>query len=94
MKELGFPIAEQQPVIHCELFEDNNGALAIAQFTKMRPRTKHINSKYFHFLEYTSREGAPFTFSKIRTEDQPADIFTKPLSEWLLAKHRMWIMGW
>ena len=39
MKELGFDILPQGPVIHCKAFEDNNGALAIAKVPKMRPRT-------------------------------------------------------
>ena len=94
MKELGFPIFPQGPVVHCEAFEDNNGALAIAKFPRMRPRTKHINNKYFHFLEYTSREDAPFTFSRIDTEQQPADVLTKPLPLDPFEKHRKWLLGW
>ena len=94
MKDLGFPISAASPQVHCELFEDNNGALAIAKFPKMRPRTKHINIKYFHFLEYTSREDSLITFHKIDTEDQPADMLTKPLASDTLAKHRLFTQGW
>ena len=81
-------------MIHCKAFEDNNGALAIAKVPKMRPRTKHINLKYFHFLEYTSRDDAPFSFEKIDTEEQPADMPTKPLALELLVRHRKWLLGW
>ena len=94
MKELGFDIVPNDPVSHCTAFEDNNGALAIASVPRMRPRTKHINNKYFHFMEYTSREGAPFSFKRIDTESQPADMLTKPLAFDLLAKHRKWLLGW
>ena len=94
MKERGFEISPEGPVVHCEAFEDNNGALAIASVLKMIPRTKHINNKYFHFVEYTSRDDAPFSFKRIGTEDQPADMLTKPLSLDLLRKHRKWLLGW
>jgi len=94
MKERGFAIVPDGPVVHCRAFEDNNGALAIASVPRMRPRTKHINNKYFHFVEYTSREGAPFSFEKIDTESQPADMLTKPLSLVLLERHRKWLLGW
>jgi hypothetical protein len=54
MTELGFPVGSGGKALHCELFEDNSGALAIAFMLKVRPRTKHINNKYFHFLDHTS----------------------------------------
>jgi hypothetical protein len=94
MKSLGFQISPAGPQISCEAFEDNNGALAIASVPKMRPRTKHINNKYFHFMEYTSRDDAPFEFLPIDTADQPADMLTKPLSQEPLEKHRRWTLGW
>ena len=94
MKGLGFDILPDGPTIHCEAFEDNNGALAIANVPKTRPRTKHINCKYFHFLEYTQGEGSPFSFSPIDTEDQPADMLTKALSFLPFEKHRKWLLGW
>ena len=82
------------PVVHCEAFEDNNGALAIASIPKMRPRTKHINNKYFYFVGYTSRDDAPFAFRRIDTEEQPADMLTKLLSLVPLVKHWKWLLGW
>jgi hypothetical protein len=54
MKDLGFPVGSGDKHICCELFKDNNGALAIALMPKVRPGTKHINNKYFHFLDHTS----------------------------------------
>ena len=94
MKALGFDIVPEGPTIHCKAFEDNNGALAIAKVPRMRPRTKHINTKYFHFVEYTSWEDAPFSFEKIDTAVQPANMLTKPLSLELLVRHRKWLLGW
>jgi hypothetical protein len=94
MLELGFPVNTSSRTIHCTIFEDNSGALEIARVPKARPRTKHMNNKYFHFMEYTTREEAPYHFEKIATEDQPADILTKPLAEALHEKHRRTIQGW
>ena len=94
MKELGFQVLHKSPKVHCKLFEDNSGALAIAKFPKVRPRTKHINVKYFHFVEYTTREDNPFEFLKIDTKEQPADALSKPLPLDLFVKHRKWLLGW
>jgi hypothetical protein len=35
MKDFGFPVGSGNKDIHCELFEDNNGALAIASMPKV-----------------------------------------------------------
>ena len=94
MRELGYPMPHTSPKVHCKLFEDNSGALAIAKFPKVRPRTKHINVKYFHFVEYTTREDNPFEFLKIDTKEQPADALSKPLPYDLFVKHRKWLLGW
>ena len=96
MASLGFPILARQreQTIHCSVFEDNSGALQIATVPKMRPRMKHINNMYFHFVEYTSRDDSPFSFHKVATEDQSADMLTKPLPLPALEKHRKTILGW
>ena len=94
MKELGFPVITDQNTIHCSVFEDNSGALAIAKLPKTRPRTKHINAKYFQFLHHTQGEGAPYSFHHIGTDEQPADMLTKPLPPPKLFKHRQWLLGW
>jgi hypothetical protein len=48
MKELGFPVVTYNNSIHCHVFEDNSGVLAIAKVPKTSPRTKRIHVKYFH----------------------------------------------
>jgi hypothetical protein len=50
-KDLGVPVMNQQPKVMCKVFEDNAGAIEIANVPKMRPRTKHLNIKYHHFRE-------------------------------------------
>jgi hypothetical protein len=53
-KAHGTPNVMVMPAIHCKVFEDNSGALAMAQVPKMRPRTKHLNVKYHHFRTYVA----------------------------------------
>ena len=36
----------------CRVFEDNSSARTIATVPKYRPRAKHINIKYWHFIEH------------------------------------------
>ena len=55
-------------------------------YPKMLPRTKHLNIKYHHFREEV-RKGT-ISIYPTRTEDQIADIFTKPLPEAPFMKFR------
>jgi hypothetical protein len=80
------------PKVQCKLFEDNSGALELANVAKMRPRTKHINAKYHHFRQYVADKNIKVL--KIATLDQLADILTKNLPETLFSKFRKLICGW
>ena len=42
-------IDTMNPRIYCEVYEDNSGALTIANEHKYTPRTKHLNIKLHHF---------------------------------------------
>ena len=42
----GVPIRDSPTQVKCTLFEDNTGAVEIANIPCIRPRTKHINVKY------------------------------------------------
>jgi hypothetical protein len=92
LKAHGFNMISVTPKIHCKVFEDNSGAIEIANVPKMRPRTKHINIKYHHFRDYVER--GEITIQQIASEDQPADMLTKPLNSQLINRHRKFIMGW
>ena len=85
-------LGKTQTLVRCSVFEDNMGALELSKVPKMRPRTKHINIKYHHFRKHV--QDGTITVQHISTEEQIADIFTKPLSEKLFKKHRQSIMGW
>jgi hypothetical protein len=91
-KQKGLMLFSDPPKIHCKLFEDNSGAIELANVPKMRPRTKHINVKYHHFRDYVENED--ISINKIDTADQPADMLTKPVNQPVLAKHRYTVMGW
>ncbi|KAL7565945.1 hypothetical protein ACA910_008403 [Epithemia clementina (nom. ined.)] len=80
------------PAVHCSVWEDNSGALEMAKVHKVRPRTKHLNNQYHHFRGYVDRREIEL-FAKA-TDEQIADMLTKPLPEGLLCKHRRSLMGW
>jgi len=92
LKEKHFLNEIKTPMIHCKAFEDNSGALELATSPKMRPRTKHINIKYHHFRSYV--ESGQISLQKVSTENQLADIFTKPLSYPLFSKLRTTLLRW
>jgi hypothetical protein len=90
-RQQGIPVLNATLKICCKVFEDNAGAIKIANVPKMRPRTKHLNIKYHHFREEV-RKGT-ISIYHTRTQDQIADIFTKPLPETPFVKFRE-KMGW
>jgi hypothetical protein len=51
MRECDFQVICTAPYVYCKVFKDNPGALKLAQLPKLRPRTKHINMCYHHFLQ-------------------------------------------
>jgi hypothetical protein len=92
MEYYGFPVFGEKPTVHCRVYEDNSGALAMAKEFKYRPRTKHLCVKLHHFRHYV--EAGRITVLPISTELQPADMLTKPLNDVLHKRHRKTVMGW
>jgi hypothetical protein len=92
MHHKGFITNLTEPDIHCRVFEDNSGAIEIAQTTKYRPRTKHINTQYHHFRYFV--DTGKISLQYIPSKDQLADMLTKslPLSD--LQRLRKRLMGW
>lgn len=76
------------------VFEDNNGALLLAQgdAPKMTPRSKHIAIMY-HWWRYHAERGAT-SVVKIDTKIQQADILTKGLPRAQFEALRLLLMGW
>ena len=92
MRERGITTVSAVPDVYCKAFEDNSGALELARTPKMRPRTKHINIVYHHFREHVRKR--LIQLIPIGTEDQIADIFTKPLPQNAFLKHRTKMLHW
>ena len=80
------------PTIKCTMFEDNEGAKAMATIPKMRPRTKHINGRMHHVRGAVS--AGKLKIESIDTTQQLADIGTKPLTKDLFMRLRKEITGW
>ena len=82
----------EKPEIICTLFEDNNGALELANAPRYCPRTKHIALKYHHFREHVKRGLCRVV--PVDTKEQIADQFTKALDIQTFQYLRKKIMGW
>lgn len=82
LKEVGNYIGKDwgdKAMLHSTVYEDNNGALILAQSPKMTPMTKHIAVKYHWFRDQIGEEKG-IVLEKIDSEYQKADIFTKGLT--------------
>ncbi|KAI2507330.1 hypothetical protein MHU86_7050 [Fragilaria crotonensis] len=95
MQENGCGLTATTPQLHCRVFEDNTGAVELASSVKnpkMRPRTRHINTKYHHFRSKV--QDGTISIHPISTEDMLADILTKICNEEIHTKLRKQLMGW
>lgn len=91
-KEHGFDVLNGTPAIRCRAFEDNSGALELANTHKFRPRTKHLNTKFHHFRDYVRRK--LISVHHVRSANMLADALTKPLADEVFCRLRDQIMGW
>ena len=90
-KDSGINVHHIKPIIRCTVFEDNAGALELANVPKMRARTKHINVKYHHFRSFVPHV---VSILKCHTLDQLGDGFTKATTLDIFLTHRKRLMGW
>ncbi len=88
----GVPIKFEPPKVHCCAFEDNSSALELANVPKIRPQTRMIATKYHHFREYVWQ--GKISVHSVNSQDQIADIFTKPLAFAAFTSLRKKLMGW
>jgi hypothetical protein len=95
MQDHGCGLTATTPRLHCRVFEDNSGAIEVATSVKnpkMRPRTRHINTKYHHFRNKV--QDGTISIHPVSTEDMLADILTKICNEETHTKLRKQLMGW
>ncbi len=79
VRELGF-----EPDCPFNLNNDNRGAIALTHDPQFHGWSKHIDIRH-HFLQELIERGN-LKIQHIRSEDNIADIFTKPLAETLFRK--------
>ena len=93
LRELGAAMntPECSKSMKCTVFEDNNGALELANAPKMRPQMKHIAIKHHHFP--TCVRNGDTKIVKVDTTEQEAHFLTKPLVQQLFCYLRRKVMG-
>ena len=99
MREINviFHLHIPKPKFFLKVHEDNQSCIAMAKNPKFTPRTKHIAIKYHHFRKHVRSHSNPDGFIDIcycPTQEQIADIFTKPTSDDIFWKLRKMLMGW
>ena len=92
IKQQGFEVQIDPPSVHYKVFEDNSGALEMARLPKLRPRTNHIYQSYHFFCEAVERNEVSIVATP--TENQLADMLTKPLPEEPFMHHCKTVLGW
>ncbi|GKA50999.1 hypothetical protein Tco_0744195, partial [Tanacetum coccineum] len=70
-----------------EIYVDNKSAIDLAKNPVYHDRSKHINTGYHFIRECIARKDVRVIHTS--SEDQVADIFTKPLNEREFSKQRM-----
>ena len=75
----------------CTVFEDNQGAIALAKVPMMTPRSKHIAVPYHFFREDVRRKESDAVH--VATDDQLADMVTEGLVQVKLEKLQKMLMG-
>ena len=73
-------------------FEDNNGSIDLAKEPQYRPQTKHLSIKWHHFREHIKRGTSKIVY--VETNEQQAEIMTKPLVKPNFEYLRKKIMRW
>ncbi|KAK3716452.1 hypothetical protein RRG08_057375 [Elysia crispata] len=70
---------------------DNQGAIALSKNPVHHQRSKHIDIRY-HFVRNEISNGL-MKVQYVPSEENPADVFTKPVSEVKLQKFKTLLMG-
>jgi hypothetical protein len=94
MKELHkvFPVHINKPNFFYKVHEDNQSTIKMATSEKFTPRTKHIALKYHHFRTHVKKGHIEIIYCP--TEDQKADLLTKPLADSAFFRLRHMLIGW
>ncbi|KAH9648545.1 hypothetical protein KPL70_025633 [Citrus sinensis] len=74
LKELS--LAQEEPT---EICVDNKSAIALSKNPVFHDRSKHIDTRYHFIRECIARKEVQIKY--VKSQDQAADIFTKPLKQ-------------
>jgi hypothetical protein len=74
------------------MFEDNNGALALATNQRITTRTKYFHVKWHHFWNAVTT--GDIEVVKVSTKDQLADYLTKGLPHEVFEYIHNLVQGW
>lgn len=69
-------LAQEEPI---EICVDNKSAIALSKNPVFHDRSKHIDTRYHFIREYIARKEVQIKY--VKSQDQAADIFTKPLKQ-------------
>ena len=78
--------------VTCRAFEDNQGALLLANNQRLSNRTRHFNVKWHWFWEHVVAE--TLTVHGCNTTEQRSDALTKNLVREILERIRRLVQGW
>ena len=73
------------------IYEDNNGALLMANAQRPTLHTHHLDSKHFSLLDWV--ESDLILLHSIATADNPSDALTKALAPIIFWRHNATLMG-
>jgi len=76
----------------CRAFEDNNGALLLANNQRLTNRTKYYQVKWHWFWHHVNDKSVNIV--KVDTLEQRADYLTKGLTREAFERIRMLVQGW
>ncbi len=77
--------------IPVQIFEDNQGAIALSKNPVCRQRCKHVDVRY-HFIRSALSNGK-VTVEYCPTEEMVADVMTKPVTKFKLEKFKSFMFG-
>jgi hypothetical protein len=90
-RDFGIQVSEPKAKILCKLFCNDSGACELIRLPKLRPRTKHINTKLHHFREHVTK--GLISVQQVLTTEQLGKITTKALPFQIFSKFCKIILG-
>ena len=86
------PLHTDKPKFVCKVHEDNQSCIKMANGTKWYPRKKHIAMKYHHFKSHVKSGRVDISYTP--TDQQLADLLTKPFPNKSVFTLRYMLCGW